>query len=233
MFSLFASSQPMDTIYMVDADIDRSSSVISQVFTANNSAFGKPTLLCNIIDDIPDNMHINIVLTTNGGAITHCEKILRKLLQHPAGYTAYIRNECYSAGAIIALGADEIVMNNDSYLGKIDPQRGGIDKTHCVISAQTLDSNVDSRNIYSVTEARYILNHAKDLLMLIYSSKQDNNASELMENVLMEMVYSKLPHYKLFNREECIAIGLNVREPSEDEYIYFDKNIKVKDYVRK
>src|SRR3972149_7425629 len=93
-----------NTIYLVDADIDGNESIFKKIITSSKDAFSRPSIVCKLIDSVPDNEEINIVINTRGGALVNCEKILKKLLHHTAGYKVYIRNECYSAGAIIALG---------------------------------------------------------------------------------------------------------------------------------
>lgn len=215
-------------IYMIDSDVDGSSSLFSKLITADSSAFGKPSLICKYINAAPKDKPIKIILTTKGGAITHCEKILKKLLKHPAGYIAYIRQECFSAGSLLALGANEIVMDNNSYMGKIDPQKGStIDgNKHIVIYASMDDKYITDKNYYSVQEAKYVINHMNLLLSLIFSG-----SSEIRKKVEEHMIYSKLPHYKLFEQDECREIlGEKVRAPTEEETKYFDDDIVVKNY---
>ena len=110
-----------DTIYMIDQNLDHLTSIFD-IISPKANAFDQPYNVCNHIEDIPEDTTIKVVLSTNGGSLMNCEKILKKLLKHKGGHIAYIQKECFSAGTIIALGAKEIVMNNDSYLGKIDPQ---------------------------------------------------------------------------------------------------------------
>ena len=82
---------------------------MGKVVFSKDGAFDKPFPVVNLLDQIPLDKIVNIVLTTRGGAATSCEKILKNLKKRPLGYNAYIRQECYSAGAIIALGAREIL----------------------------------------------------------------------------------------------------------------------------
>src|SRR3972149_11630974 len=145
-----------DTIFLVDNDVDHSQSLFKQLVTSSKDAFSRPSLICKYINDIPDDKIIKIVINTRGGELVNCEKILKKLLKHKAGYKAYVRNECYSAGAIIALGANEIVMNNDSYIGKIDPQQ---DSEQLIIWSTLEEKYIDSKNIYNVKNSRFTMNY--------------------------------------------------------------------------
>ena len=216
-------------LYMIDGDLDDTSGFFKKLFKSENSAFSKPNLLCNMVDEIPEDVHIKIILTTHGGALCYCDKILRKLLKHKGGYSVYIRNECYSAGAIIALGADEIIMNDDSYLGKIDPVMvAENDSKQCIIYSSVDEKLIDSHIYYEVENSKNILNYELEILNLIFDKKKVNSTS-----ILENMIYSKLPHEKLFDINECKdKLGLNIRNPRDDEKIYFDKKIKVFNYKR-
>ncbi len=68
---------------------------------------------------MPEEKVIKLIISTHGGSLSNCEKMLNQLLKHKAGYVAYIKNECYSAGALLALGAKELVMDENSYLERL------------------------------------------------------------------------------------------------------------------
>ncbi len=218
-----------NTIYLIDSDIDGSDSVFTQLVTSKKDAFSRPSIVCQLIENVPEDEEINIVINTKGGALVNCEKILKKLLKHKGGYKVYIRNECYSAGAIIALGAKEIIMNDDSYIGKIDPQNGGSKEAQLIIHSILEDKYIGPENIYKVIEAKYVLNYMDTILNLIY-----DNDPNIKEQVMEHMVYSKLPHEALFDYDSCdVTIGLNVRRPSDDENDYFSNDVKIVDYKKK
>ncbi len=218
-----------NTIYLVDSDIDGSESVFKQLVTSRKDAFSRPSIICKLIESVPEDEEINIVINTKGGALVNCEKILKKLLKHKGGYKVYIRNECYSAGAIIALGAKEIIMNNDSYIGKIDPQNGGSKEAQLIIHATLEDKYIGPENIYKVKESKYVLTYMDNILNLIYDS--DPN---IKKQVMKHMVYSELPHEALFDYDSCKdIIGLSTRRPSDDENDYFSNDVKIVDYKKK
>lgn len=215
-------------IYLVDADIDGNESVFKKLVTSSKDAFSRPSIVCKLIDRVPDDEEINVVINTRGGALVNCEKILKKLLQHKGGYKVFIRNECYSAGAIIALGAKEIVMATDSYIGKIDPQNGAATTPQYIIYASIDEKYIGPENIYKVQEAKYVLNYMDKILDLIF--EQD---SKIKQNVMDHLVYSELPHEALFDFDDCKdLIGLNVRRPDNDEKHYFANDVTIVDYQR-
>lgn len=204
-----------NTIFLVDRNIDHSESVLYQLVKSQNDAFSRPSVVCKHINEMLPDEPIRVVINTNGGALCHLEKILKKLLKHKSGYIAYIKNECYSAGALLALGAKEIVMNEDSYIGKIDPQRDG----QLAIYKDLEPEFVDARNIHRVREAEYIFNYTNKLLGLIELGE------ETCDLVKEHLLHSKLPHEALFNFQECKdLIKLNVRNPTDDEKCYFENH---------
>lgn len=220
---LFGSSKktplhlPTDGIlYLVDGKLDHLFSV-TDLISPTADAFDKPFEFCKYIDLVPKDQHIKLVICTKGGSLSSLEKILKKLKKHPAGYTAYIKNECFSAGAMVALGAKEIVMNGDSYLGKIDPQVASMTDSYSVIDYYNLDEKyITGENIQKVKTCTQLMNYTNDLLTFIF---EENN--ELKNTVRDNMIFSEYPHSKTFDLNDCQKIGLNVREPRENEMTLF------------
>lgn len=72
----------------------------------------------------PGDMPIDIILHTPGGLVLAAEQIARALKNHPAQVTAIIPQYAMSGGTMIALAADEIMLDENAVLGPIDPQIG-------------------------------------------------------------------------------------------------------------
>ncbi|MBE3574740.1 MAG: hypothetical protein IMW99_04710 [Firmicutes bacterium] len=72
----------------------------------------------------PDNMPIDLILHTPGGLVLAAEQIARALQKHPGKVTAFIPHYAMSGGTLLALAADEIVMDENAVLGPVDPQIG-------------------------------------------------------------------------------------------------------------
>ncbi|MCX7852334.1 MAG: ATP-dependent Clp protease proteolytic subunit [Caldilineales bacterium] len=70
--------------------------------------------------DIP----IDLVLHTPGGLVLAAEQIAHALQRHPARVTVFVPHYAMSGGTLIALAADEIVMDENAVLGPVDPQLG-------------------------------------------------------------------------------------------------------------
>ncbi len=72
----------------------------------------------------PDDMPIDIILHTPGGLLLATEQIALALMRHPAKVTVFVPHYAMSGGTMIALAADEIVMDENAVLGSVDPQIG-------------------------------------------------------------------------------------------------------------
>jgi len=69
-------------------------------------------------------MPIDLVLHTPGGLVLAAEQIANALFRHPGKVTVFVPHYAMSGGTLIALAADEIVMDPNAVLGPIDPQVG-------------------------------------------------------------------------------------------------------------
>lgn len=72
----------------------------------------------------PAEMPIDLVLHTPGGLVLAAEQIAQALKRHPGRVTVFVPHYAMSGGTLIALAADEIVMDTDAVLGPVDPQLG-------------------------------------------------------------------------------------------------------------
>jgi len=73
----------------------------------------------------PDDQAIDVILHTPGGLVLAAEQIARALVDHKGKVTVFVPHYAMSGGTLIALAADEIVMDPNAVLGPVDPQIGG------------------------------------------------------------------------------------------------------------
>ena len=72
----------------------------------------------------PDSVPLDLVVHTPGGLVLAAEQIARALHNHPAKVTVLVPHYAMSGGTLLALAADEIVMDDNAVLGPVDPQIG-------------------------------------------------------------------------------------------------------------
>jgi ClpP class serine protease len=98
----------------------------------------------------PDEQPIDLILHTPGGLVLAAEQISRALIDHKGKVTVFVPHYAMSGGTMIALAADEIVMDPNAVLGPVDPQIGGA-------PAASIIRVVDEKPIERVSDTTLIL----------------------------------------------------------------------------
>src|SRR6185369_11285873 len=115
----------------------RKSRVIAMIHREESaSLFGVPVAGSISIDDseavlrairfTPPEQPIDVILHTPGGLVLAAEQIAKALVEHKGKVTVFVPHYAMSGGTLIALAADEIVMDRNAVLGPVDPQIGGL-----------------------------------------------------------------------------------------------------------
>jgi ClpP class serine protease len=76
------------------------------------------------IYDTPPGRPIEIILHTPGGMVIAARQIAAALADHDGRVTAVVPHYAMSGGTLIALAADEILIESHAALGPVDPQLG-------------------------------------------------------------------------------------------------------------
>jgi len=112
---------------------ERDSRVIALIHRQESaSLLGVPVMGSISIDDseavlrairlTPPEQPIDIILHTPGGTVLAAEQIAKALVERKGKVTVFVPHYAMSGGTLIALAADEIVMDPNAVLGPIDPQ---------------------------------------------------------------------------------------------------------------
>jgi len=72
----------------------------------------------------PQEMPIDFIVHTPGGLVLAAEQIASALVRHRGKVTVFVPHYAMSGGTLIALAANEIVMDENAVLGPVDPQIG-------------------------------------------------------------------------------------------------------------
>src|SRR5919202_5780885 len=116
---------------------ERKSRVIAMIHREEStSIFGVPVAASISIDDseavlrairfTPPEQPIDVILHTPGGLGLAAEQIAKALVEHKGKVTVFVPHYAMSGGTLIALAADEIVMDPNAVLGPLDPQIDGM-----------------------------------------------------------------------------------------------------------
>lgn len=78
----------------------------------------------DLLHNIPENEPIDLFLNTFGGDVDACEKLIRLIHANvvDSRFRVIVPDVAKSAGTLMALGANQILMSDTSELGMIDPQ---------------------------------------------------------------------------------------------------------------
>ena len=76
----------------------------------------------DLLSDCNKGDEIDLLLQTSGGDIDSAEKMVSMLRNRANGFRLIVTERAKSAGTLMAMAADEIVMSATSELGPIDPQ---------------------------------------------------------------------------------------------------------------
>lgn len=74
----------------------------------------------------PEDTPIDLLMHTPGGLVLASEQIARALQKHKAKVTIIVPHHALSGGTLIALAADEVLMDDNAVLGPLDPQLGSL-----------------------------------------------------------------------------------------------------------
>ncbi len=84
----------------------------------------------------PPEQPIDIILHTPGGLVLAAEQIAKALVERKGKVTVFVPHYAMSGGTLIALAADEIVMDANAVLGPVDPQIGEMPAASIVRAVQ-------------------------------------------------------------------------------------------------
>ena len=96
------------------------------------------------------NTPLDLILHTPGGLVLAAAQIAKAIKRHPAKTTVFVPHYAMSGGTLIALAANEIVMDPNSVLGPIDPQLGDF-------PAASVLKVVDMKPIRRIDDATLVL----------------------------------------------------------------------------
>ena len=116
------------------------------------------------------NMPIDLILHTPGGLVLATEQIAMALCRHPGKVTVFVPHYAMSGGTLLALAADEIVMDENAVLGPVDPQLGQW-PANSILKAveQKPVSEVDDETLIMADIARKAVGQIRSLIITILS----------------------------------------------------------------
>jgi ClpP class serine protease len=128
----------------------------------------------------PDAQPIDLILHTPGGLVLASEQIAQALLRRRGRVTVMVPHYAMSGGTLIALAADEILMDSNAVLGPVDPQIGEFPAASIVRAAAVENPNRDDRTLILADIAEKALRQVYEAVVeLIRDKLPEERAAEL------------------------------------------------------
>lgn len=163
------------------------------------------------IRSTPPNQPIALILHTPGGLVLAASQIAMALKKHPGKKIAIIPHYAMSGGTLIALAADEIIMDPDAVLGPLDPQ---VPVGNTVYPAPSLvkvaklkGSNIREDFLVLADVAEKAIEEIQNLIVKLLEDKLGADKAREVAKVLTEGKYT---HDYPITVEEARELGLNV-----------------------
>ncbi len=157
----------------------------------------------------PDDMPIDFILHTPGGLVLAAEQIAEALVRHPGKVTVFVPHYAMSGGTLIALAADEIVMDENAVLGPVDPQLGQYPAASIVKVLEQKDVNeIDDTTLIMADMARKALKQVWDTVYGIITGR--GGSEELARKLADTLTTGIWTHDYPISVAEARELGLNV-----------------------
>jgi len=161
-----------------------------------------------------DSVPIDLILHTPGGLVLAAEQIAHALRKHPAKVTVFVPHYAMSGGTLIALAADEIVMDENAVLGPVDPQLGEYPAASIVKVLEMKDPNeVEDKTLILADVARKAIAQVKRTVQEILSEHMEPAQAEQLAEILSR---GRWTHDYPITVEEARELGLPVSTEMPD-----------------
>jgi ClpP class serine protease len=158
---------------------------------------------------------IDIILHTPGGLVLASEQIANALKKHPAKVTVFVPHYAMSGGTLIALAADEIVMDENAVLGPLDPQLGQKPAASVLkILEQKPIDKISDETLILADLAKKAIEQIKTLIVSLLKDKMDLQKAESIANILST---GKWTHDYPITVDQARELGLNVSTEMPEE----------------
>jgi ClpP class serine protease len=199
----------------------RGTSVITLIHRQETlSLFGLPISRYIDIDDsedllrairlTPDDQPIDLIIHTPGGIALAATQIAFALKAHKGKTTVMVPHYAMSGGTLIALAADEILMDAHAVLGPVDPQIGTSTGSFAASSILKVvekkePKDTDDETMYLAEEARKAIGQMKDTVRQLIDDKYP---PDRVEAIISDLVTGKYTHdFPITSETVCSLLG--------------------------
>jgi len=158
---------------------------------------------------------IDLILHTPGGLVLAAEQIAHAIKAHPAKVTVFIPHYAMSGGTLVALAADEIVMDENAVLGPIDPQLGEYPAASILKVIEIKDKDeIEDKTLILADVARKAITQITAFVQDILRDKME---PQRMETVVKALTEGRWTHDYPILYEQIKEWGLPIRTDLPEE----------------
>lgn len=151
---------------------------------------------------------LDLVLHTPGGLVLASYQIAHAIRMHRGKITAFVPHYAMSGGTLIALSADEIVMEEHAVLGPVDPQLGEYPASSLVKLAEAKPiSDIDDRSWLLADMGRKAIEQIQSQVKSLLEGKYPTEKADELARILTE---GRWTHDYPITYEEAKNLGLHV-----------------------
>jgi ClpP class serine protease len=161
----------------------------------------------------PPDVPIDLILHTPGGLVLATEQIARALIRHQAKVTVFVPHYAMSGGTMLALAADEIVMEENAVLGPVDPQLGNYPAASIIKVVEDKPiGEVDDQTLIMADLSRKAMNQVQRFVrtLLKDSIPKQKVKPENIESIIQALTTGQVTHDYPVTVEEATEMGLPV-----------------------
>lgn len=197
----------------------RGSNVITMIHRQESIGFlGIPVYRYIDIDDsekvlrairsTPKDKPIDLIIHTPGGLVLAATQIAKALHDHPAKTTVIVPHYAMSGGTLIALAADEIIMDPHAVLGPVDPQLMNYPAPSILRAVEKKDpKDIDDQTLIMADIAEKAINQVRDFVFTLLRDKLGEERAKKVAEILTE---GRWTHDYPLTVETIREFGLNV-----------------------
>jgi ClpP class serine protease len=161
----------------------------------------------------PPDVPIDLILHTPGGLVLATEQIARALIRHPAKVSVFVPHYAMSGGTMLALAADEIVMDANAVLGPVDPQLGNMAAASILkVVEQKPISEIDDQTLIMADLSRKAMQQVERFVRTLLKDAipQQKVKPENIEPIVEALTSGRVTHDYPITVEEATELGLPV-----------------------
>ncbi len=161
----------------------------------------------------PPEQPIALILHTPGGLVLAASQIAMALRSHPAKKIVIVPHYAMSGGTLIALAADEILLDRHAVLGPLDPQlptpKGTFPAPSLIKIAKIKGEKASDEILIYADIAEKALREMQDFIKKILKGRMPDEKAEKIAKKLTEGYYT---HDYPITFEEAKELGLPVKD---------------------